>query len=141
MQTDREREELGAEAEAPGSAGYYRKLWVRDARFHEYDEFVGSPHDEVPRGVQAEVVERRARRFGMPQPRRDGSFTERLRVVREHMRTILTTPNAVQRIRNELRGRRLAGTSGGWPSTVDNLAEVANCSERQLRDLRDRHGL
>ena len=138
---DREREESGAEAEAPDSAGYYRKLWVRDARFHEYDEFVGSPHDEVPRGVQAETVEHRARRYGRPQPRRDGSFTERLRVVREHMRTILTTPNAVHRIRSELRGRRLAGTSGGWPSTVDNLAQVANCSVRQLWNLRERHGL
>lgn len=44
-------------------------------------------------------------------------------MVREHMLSILSDVDErkVQRIRSELRGRRLA--SGGLPSTVDNLAK------------------
>ena len=68
------------------------------------------------------------------------SIIGRLRVMREHMATILATPHAIQRIRSELRGRRLAGTNGGWPSTVDNLAEVANCSLSHLDNLREIFG-
>ena len=136
----RMHEESGAAVEAPDSAEYYARLWVRDARFHEYDEFVGSPHDKLPQGVSAESVWRRARRYGMPQPRANETIIERLRVVLEHKATIFATPFAVKRIRAELRGRRLAGVDGGWPSTVDNLAEVANCSEGHLQRLREQYG-
>ena len=54
---------------------------------------------------------------------------------------ILRSTRTVRFIREELRGRRLAGTNGGLPSTVDNLAEVANCSAERLDKLYTRHGL
>ena len=57
------------------------------------------------------------------------------------MLTILRSERTVRFIREELRGRRLAGTNGGLPSTVDNLAEVANCSAERLDKLYTRHGL
>ena len=59
---------------------------------------------------------------------------ERERVIREHMLTILRSERTVRFIREELRGRRLAGTNGGLPSTVDNLAEVANVEQMMPRD-------
>ena len=57
------------------------------------------------------------------------------------MLTILRSERTVRFIREELRGRRLAGTNGGLPSTVDNLAEVANCSEGHLHYLHTLYGL
>ena len=114
---------------------------MRDARFHEYDEYVGSPHEPIPKGVDAASVERRARRYGYPQAGKGESSIERERVIRDHMLTILRSKRTVRFIREELRGRRLAGTNGGLPSTVDNLAEVANCSEGHLHDLYTLYGL
>ena len=40
---------------------------------------------------------------------------ERERVIKEHMLTILRSERTVRFIREELRGRRLAGTNGGLP--------------------------
>ena len=137
----RAEKETGASVERADDHIYYARRWVRDARFHEYDEYVGSPHEPIPKGVDAAIVERRARRYGYPQAGRGESSMERERVIRDHMFTILRSKRTVRFIREELRGRRLAGTNGGLPSTVDNLAEIANCREERLDKLYSLHGL
>ena len=126
---------MRSSAEPHDSTAFFAKLWVRDARFHEYDEYVGSPHDTLPKGVSAERVAQRAHRYGMPLPRRDHSRAERDRVVDAHRATILLDPAMVGRIRAELAGRRLAGVSAGQRCTADYLAEIANCSEERLLQL------
>ena len=137
----RAEEESGAAVETPGSRQYYVRRWVRDARFHEYDEYVGSPHERTPDGVCKDTVMRRARRYGMPPKPRDGSRGERARIVREHKWEVLSDPRKVERVRSELRGRRLASVNGGWPCMVNNLAEIANCGEDHLKWMMGRIGL
>ena len=106
-----------------------------DARMHEYDLFIGSPYEVIPKGIDPSSVLLGAARYGWPQPREDESPAERYRVVDAHRTAVLSDAAMVQRIRENLKGKRLACTCAGWRCHVDNLAEIANCSERELERM------
>ena len=66
---------------------------------------------------------------------KDESPAERYRVVDAHRTAVLSDAAMVQRIRADLRGKRLACTCAGWRCHVDNLAEIANCDEGRLQEI------
>ena len=77
----------------------------------------------------------------MAQKPRDGSRRESARIVREHKWEVLSDPRKLERVRSELRGRRLASVNGGWTCTANNLAEIANCDGDHLKRMMERIGL
>ena len=77
----------------------------------------------------------------MAQKPRDGSRRESARIVREHKWEVLSEPRKLERVRSELRGRRLASVNGGWTCTANNLAEIANCDRDHLKRMMGRIGL
>jgi hypothetical protein len=65
--------------------------------------------------------------------------TDRERVCRANRAAILDSPHMIARMRKHLKGKRLACCCAGRRCHAQDLAEIANCGDEQLRAILREH--
>jgi hypothetical protein len=112
---------------------------VCDVRTDDYDVYVGRATGGAPRCHETSPEYGINGRWGNEFVLLRDSPTERERVCNANRAAILDNPHMIARVRKHLNGKRLACWCGGRRCHAQDLAEIANCNDEQLRAILCEH--